>query len=68
MAVTRKNTKKLDVVYVSETNKTLLSRYCDPRMLSTLLPFYNAEQIAEFFKLVKTWLAETDDLMPITSF
>jgi hypothetical protein len=43
MAVTRKNTNKLDRVYSPDTNKTLLSRYCDPRMLSAFLPVGNVQ-------------------------
>ncbi|WP_268120925.1 hypothetical protein [Methylobacter sp. YRD-M1] len=43
MAVTRKNTNKLDRVYGPDTNKTLLSRYCDPRMLSAFLLVGNAQ-------------------------
>jgi hypothetical protein len=43
MAVTRKNTNKLDRVYGPDTNKTLFSRYCDPRMLSAFLLVGNAQ-------------------------
>jgi hypothetical protein len=54
MAVIRKKTNKLDMVYGLETNKNLLSRYCYPRMLSAFLPVCNAEQNTEFFSQSKS--------------
>lgn len=49
MAVTQKIANKLNRIYHPGTNKSLLFRYHDPRILSAFLPAYNAGQAKAFF-------------------
>jgi hypothetical protein len=56
----RYHLRKLNMVYDSETNKPLLFRYYDPRVLSVFLPTCDAKQVGEFFGPVNAWFAETE--------
>jgi hypothetical protein len=51
--------RKLNMVYDPESNKSLLFRYYDPRVLSVFLPSCNTEQLAEFYGPIKTFFSET---------
>jgi len=51
--------RTLNMVYDPESNKSLLFRYYDPRVLSVFLPSCNPEQLTEFYGPIKAFFAET---------
>lgn len=55
----RQHLRKLNMVYDPESNKPLLFRYYDPRVLNSFLPTCDAEQTEAFFGPVQTYFAET---------
>jgi len=57
----RYHLRKLNMVYDPETNKPLLFRYYDPRVLTVFLPSCDTKQVTEFFGPVQAWFAETED-------
>lgn len=64
----RYHLRKLNMVYDPETNKSLLFRYYDPRVLTTFLPTCDAKQVSDFFGPVHAWLAETGGGLGIQRF
>ncbi len=56
----RRHLRTLNMVYDPESNKPLLFRYYDPRVLSVFLPTCDDEQTAAFFGPVQAYFAETE--------
>lgn len=56
----RYHLRKLNMVYEPETNKPLLFRYYDPRVLNVFLPTCDEKQLKEFFGAVVSFFVETD--------
>lgn len=56
----RHHLRKLNMVYDPETNRPLLFRYYDPRVLTTFLPTCDTRQVPEFFGPVQAWFAEAE--------
>ncbi len=56
----RQHFRKLNMVYEPESNKPLLFRYYDPRVLRLFLPTCDKEQANEFFGPVETFFAEAE--------
>ena len=50
--------RKLNLVFDPQTQRSLLFRYYDPRVLRVFLPTCDAAQLAEFFGPVQAYFAE----------
>lgn len=55
----RYHLRRLTMVYEPETNKPLLFRFYDPRVMNVFLPTCDNKQAQEFFGPVQAWYAET---------
>lgn len=64
----RYHLRKLNMVYEPETNKPLLFRYYDPRVLNIFLPTCDAQQVQAFFGPVQTWFAEAKNATHLMRF
>jgi hypothetical protein len=64
----RYHLRKLNMVYESETNKPLLFRYYDPRVLNVFLPTCDEEQLNELFGPITVFFAENMEGSDFQSF
>ncbi len=56
----RQHFRKFNMVYDPDSNRPLLFRYYDPRVLRVFLPTCDAKQMAEFFGPVDAFFAEAE--------